>query len=127
MNNAYFVSYQGIPQANTVKQTQNNMLGNFQTNQFGDHYLYLINGDLFDAEGSQSIFSYNYGHLFNTDSLYIFAGTDSGLLPKWIKSISIPEGSRYLFVELPEVIQLLDLKSISDVPEFDLCTPEEVL
>ena len=80
----------------------------FLTNQFGDRYLPDINPHSFNQIGSAAVFGKTFGDAFKTpDTFYIIAGTDSGLLINYIKKTGIPKGSRFLFVELPGVIEQL--------------------
>ena len=78
----------------------------FLINQFGDRYLHEINQYSFNQIGANAVFKKTFAKSFTeTDTFYIVAGTDSGLLIKYITETGIPEGSRFLFVELPEVIE----------------------
>ncbi len=80
----------------------------FLTNQFGDRYLPEVNRFSFNQIGSAALFRKTFGDTFaKPDTFYIVAGTDSGLLPGYIEECGIPDGSRFLFVELPEVIEQL--------------------
>ncbi|MDA3807201.1 MAG: DUF115 domain-containing protein [Thiomicrorhabdus sp.] len=90
--------------------TQNLSSEAFLTNKFGDRYLYSINRSVFNHFGSQSVYHNRFQNLCEKeDTLYIAIGTDSGLLLKHIKAKTVPEGSRVLCIELPEV--LLRLKN----------------
>jgi tetratricopeptide (TPR) repeat protein len=83
-------------------------LGAFVTNDFGDRYIYEVNRSAFNKVGSDSVHGRLFGkRLFQEDSLNIVIGTDSGLLPNYLLKHGIPEGSRFLFVELNEVIDLI--------------------
>ena len=82
-----------------------NNLGSFIENRYGDRLLYSINGSSFDQIGAHAVYHNMWGQdLFKENTLYVLAGTDSGLLPRYIERIGIPEGSRYLFIELEEVL-----------------------
>lgn len=77
----------------------------FLTNKFGDRYLYSINRSVFNHSGSPSVYQNRFPELLEKEEfLYIFAGTDSGLLLQYIKSKRIPEGSKILCIELPEIL-----------------------
>ncbi len=83
-------------------------LGPFLTNAFGDTYLYAVNRDAFDKVGSEALFRSHYGKtLERKDSFVVVLGTDSGVLPQYLKKVGEPEGTRFLFVELPEVLERL--------------------
>lgn len=96
---------------NTVESS----LGSFLVNDFGDRYLYPVNRNAFNRIGSDSLYRSLYGDkLFNEFQLNIIIGTDSGIFPTYIAKCGIPTGSRYLFIELPEIIRALDQDSAQD-------------
>jgi len=79
------------------------------SNRFGESCLYEVNRNTFDRLGAAAVFRRQFGEgLRQQDTLYIIVGTDSGLLPAWLLEQGVPDGSRYLFVELPEVLAALD-------------------
>jgi tetratricopeptide (TPR) repeat protein len=83
--------------------------GHFLQNGFGDRYLYEVNGTAFNKVGAEVCFARQYGPaLFEENSLYIICGSDSGLLPRYIADKGVPDGSYYIFVELPAVIDLIE-------------------
>lgn len=86
---------------------RNNGLGSFLTNKFGEKFLSAVNRDAFTGSGSDAIYNFHFKNikLWETDTLYIFAGTDSGLLVRYLLKRPLPEGSRYLFLELPDVLE----------------------
>lgn len=78
----------------------------FIVTPYGDEVLYEVNRDSFDRTGSAALFRQLFGHRFKAeDKLFVIIGTDSGLLPKWIAEKGIPQGSRFLFIELPGIIE----------------------
>lgn len=80
----------------------------FISNSFGDKLLYEVNRGTFDKVGSTALFEQQYGSLFSVpDTLFIVIGTDSGLLPRWIAEQEPPPGSRFVFVELPELVDVI--------------------
>ena len=80
----------------------------FLTNKFGDRYLYSINRSVFNQSGSLSVYQNRFPDLLEKkEFLYILVGTDSGLFLQYIKSKKIPEGSKVLCIELPEIISRL--------------------
>lgn len=82
---------------------------NIVSNRFGQHSLFAINRDMFETTDANTRFLNHFGEsLFKEETFYIIAGTDSGLLYQHIKSQGIPKGSRYLFVELPQILALLE-------------------
>jgi hypothetical protein len=81
------------------------LLGPFVTNEFGDRYLHEVNRSAFNKVGSDALFRQIYGdRLFQEDSLNIVIGTDSGLLPSYVLKRGVPDGTRFLFIELPAVL-----------------------
>ncbi len=83
-------------------------LGSTASNAFGEHYLFAINRNAFQGTDASTVFRTHFGDsLFKKNTFYVIAGTDSGLLYQYIKMQGVPKGSRYLFVELPQVQELL--------------------
>ncbi|MCF6179644.1 MAG: DUF115 domain-containing protein, partial [Geopsychrobacter sp.] len=106
----------------SIKNPAHNPLGNatsisgvasFKKNRFGDLCLIALDTGRFDASGSEAFYHNAYGtELFQPETLYLFVGSDSGLLPKFIKQQGVPEQSKYLFFEPPEIYeQVIDLFS----------------
>ncbi len=90
-------------------KAKNSALGQIIENKFGDLYLVGVNGNSFDAFGSAAFYKKAYGtQLFQEGLLYIFVGTDSGLLPEFIHGQGVPNDSRYLFIETDEVYAHLE-------------------
>ncbi len=78
------------------------------SNSYDEYYLFGINRNVFQNTDASTVFRAYFGDsLFAEDTFHIIAGTDSGLLYQYIKAQGIPKGSRYLFVELPEIMALL--------------------
>jgi hypothetical protein len=86
-------------------------LNSIVSNDFGERYLFAINRNVFQASDASTVFrTYFDDSLFKEDTFYVIAGTDSGLLYQFIKSQGVPKGSRYLFVELAQVLaQLVEM------------------
>lgn len=97
----------------------------FVENGFGDRYLYSINRDSFNKIGSAGVFEgYFSGGLFRKHTLYVVIGTDSGMLIRHILNMGVPEGSRYLFIELAHVIERLENTGLfEDMGEEIACVP----
>ncbi|RLD21468.1 MAG: hypothetical protein DRI71_08910 [Bacteroidetes bacterium] len=95
-----------IPQlpANTIK-----------TNLFDERFLYNVNRDSFSKISAKAIFDDEFKeNLFKDDYLYIIIGTDSGLLPQYIQKQGIPLGTRYLFIEIEEILEQLSQHQLID-------------
>lgn len=87
----------------------NNTLGSFLTNQFGDRYFYAVNRNAFNRIGSDALYKTLFGEqLFAEYQFNVIIGTDSGILINYIIKTGIPTGSRFIFIELPEVLTLLE-------------------
>ena len=89
--------------------SQNTDIGGFVSNPFGERYLFAINRNVFEDTDASTVFRSHFGDsVLKQHTFYIIAGTDSGLLYQYIKTHGIPKGSRYLFVELPQILVLLE-------------------
>lgn len=99
----------------------------FVRNSFGDRYLYSVNRHAFDRFGAANTLDGAFRTLLHKEeTLYIIAGTDSGLLYKHIRKMDPPRGSRYLFVELDEIRRILvDDGQLTDDSESIGCVPFE--
>jgi hypothetical protein len=96
----------------------------FLKSSFDEEYLYSINRNSFNKEPSVSIFKRLYKEkLEKENSFYIVLGTDSGLLLNYILQQEVPDDTRYLFIELPHVLEQLKHKfDFADLPEhIDIC------
>ena len=92
-----------------IDVTQQTDMGGIASNAFGEHYLFGINRNLFQDSDASSVFRSYFGdNLFEEDTFYVIAGTDSGLLYQFMKAQGLPKGSRYLFVELPQILALME-------------------
>ena len=78
----------------------------FLVNSFGDKFLYSVNRNAFDKLGSFAVYREYFGRGFpRANTFYVIAGTDSGLLPRYLLQTGLPEGTKVLFVEFEEVLQ----------------------
>ncbi|NIA08756.1 MAG: DUF115 domain-containing protein [Nitrospiraceae bacterium] len=85
------------------------MLGPFIKNKFGDRYIYEVNRSAFDRVGSDTLYRQILSKaFFQEDTLNIVLGTDSGMLPKYVLKHGVPKGSRFLFLELSEIIERIN-------------------
>ncbi len=91
--------------------------GPFLINTFGDRYLYSVNKNIFNKEGAAFLYRQNYKELFaEKDHLHIILGSDGGLLINYCLQQERPKGSRYIFVELQEIIDILDPAIKEELP-----------
>lgn len=95
-----------------------------KTNIFNEQYLYSINRDSFNKVSAQAIFDAEFKQdIFSENSLFIFIGTDSGLLPKYILHHGIPTSTRYLFIEPDNILTELHQHHLLDsLPPEIICT-----
>ncbi len=97
-----------------MQSTPSAMLNTFAVSRFGETYLPAINRQMFEQLDSASLYRDKFAkQLSAEDTLYVFTGMDSGLLANYILSMTFPAGSRFIFVELPEVLNLLNI----DIPD----------
>ncbi len=102
-------------------------LGGFLVNRFGEQYLHAVNRHSFNAVGSRAVFQRHYTDtLWEEDYLHIIVGTDSGLLVEYVQNHGVPEGSRFLFIELPHIIDKISprLADLELSERITLSTPE---
>lgn len=77
----------------------------FLCNSFGDEYLYSVNGEDFNESGAEAFYRTRINkEFFREHCLHLVVGTDSGLLPKYLIQQGIPKGTRYIFVEPPQLL-----------------------
>ena len=95
-------------------------IGVEKTNEFGERYFSNLNFNSFYNVSAYDLYDRDFTDIFKKNSLYLIVGTDSGLLPQYIKQKGLPEGSRYIFIE-PEPIlaELISAKALnSSEPNF---------
>lgn len=81
----------------------------YKISQFNDPFLYSVNRNVFTKKTAKNIFDDFFKEtLWVEDSLYIIVGTDSGLLVDYVLEHGLPYGSRYLFIDLPQVIESIE-------------------
>ncbi|MDO6774769.1 DUF115 domain-containing protein [Shewanella sp. 3_MG-2023] len=86
----------------------------FSISQFGEYYLPSVNRNTFEKIDSKTLYKQKYSRdIFKEDTLHIIFGLDSGLLVNYILENDRPSGSKYIFVELPVVLSLLNV----DIPK----------
>jgi tetratricopeptide (TPR) repeat protein len=98
-------------------------LGPYIVNDLGDRYLYPVNRDTFKRVASHDLFQKQFGEgFFKTKTLHVVIGSDSGLLLNYLLNHGVPEGSRYLFVELPQVLNYLENEgAMQELPDCVIC------
>ncbi len=99
------------------------------SNNFGEQFLYSVNGDSFIKSSSSTIYEALIGdELWSEDAYHIVIGTDSGLLIQYIVEHGIPENAIYLFIELPQYIDMIRPElPIEWQKRLKFCTPQQWL
>lgn len=99
----------------------------FLCNRFGERYLHSVNRDAFNRVGAQAVFQQQLpDNLWDEDRLHIIIGTDSGLLIRHVLDHGIPPGSRFIFIELPEILELVrpQVADLLTESRIDLTSPD---
>jgi len=82
-------------------------LGKLTENQYGEKYLFAVNHKNFETIDYQTLFNQEFKKTFEQkNTLCIITGTDSGLMVKQLLKNPIPQGTLYVFIEFPEIIEL---------------------
>lgn len=100
----------------------------FKTNSYQEKYLYSVNRHTFETESSSKVYQRHYQEtLTNEETLYLILGTDSGLLIQHLLKQNLPENSRYIFIELPEIISKIstEFTELENNKSIILTTPEK--
>jgi tetratricopeptide (TPR) repeat protein len=85
----------------------------FTISQFDEVYLPSINRQTFEKVDSKTLYRAKMKDLLEKQQhLFIILGLDSGLLANYLLDTELPTGSKYLFVELDSVLELLGV----DIP-----------
>lgn len=102
-------------------------IGVGQTNQFGDRFFSNLNPDTFYKSSAAELYDAEFAAGFlRANMLHIIVGTDSGLLPHYLMSKEIPDGSRYIFIEPSSIlVQLQEMGVLSDLDERIVCVDED--
>ncbi|MEQ1531359.1 MAG: 6-hydroxymethylpterin diphosphokinase MptE-like protein, partial [Methylococcales bacterium] len=93
-------------------------LGALTTNAFNDTYFYNLNRNSFDKIGAQALFEAKFkDKLQHVHTLTVIIGTDSGLLPKYLKQKGLANGARFIFIEPASI--LIQLQQQQLLPDTD--------
>ena len=83
----------------------------FAISQFNEGYLPSVNRHTFEKIDSVSLYDEKFKDAFSAvDTLHVIIGLDSGLLANYIMNRPLAKGSKYIFVELPDVLALLTIE-----------------
>lgn len=97
------------------------------SNEFGNQFLYSVNGNTFANQSAQEHYTSILSEVFwEENSYHVVAGTDSGLLIEHVVNGGIPKNSVYLFIECPEYIEMVRPQLNEEWQQvLKFCTPEE--
>ncbi|MBF0461033.1 MAG: DUF115 domain-containing protein [Magnetococcales bacterium] len=112
----------------TVTERKRMDFGPILQNNFGEYYLPAINQEIFSQSGADTFYHRHFGEtLQKKDALYLIVGTDSGRLLHWLLAQGLADGSRYLFIEYPELVDILreEADFPADLPNaVQVCAPD---
>lgn len=99
----------------------------YKISQFNEPYLQSINRSTFEKSSAKNTFdSFFKEKLWDENYLYVILGSDSGLLVDYIIEHGLPYDSRYIIIDLPDVLQ--SIESQLTFTKWDekvaLCTPD---
>lgn len=93
---------------------KSNIQNTFSISRFNEYYLPSVNRSMFESIDSKTQYDKKFKNDFaKEDMLQVVTGLDSGLLVNYLLEQGIPKGSIFIFVELDEVLNLLNI----DIPK----------
>ncbi|GGC07659.1 hypothetical protein GCM10011352_37430 [Marinobacterium zhoushanense] len=93
-------------------------------NAFNDRYLTELHQSQFSRQPAVEVLQQRFSRvLFDSKVLYLIIGTDSGLLSQYVSESDKPDNTRYVFIELPEIIERLGLET-QPHPQVRIETPD---
>ncbi|MFB2684784.1 6-hydroxymethylpterin diphosphokinase MptE-like protein [Shewanella mangrovisoli] len=93
---------------------KSNIQNTFSISRFNEYYLPSVNRSVFESIDSKTLYDKKFKSDFaKEDMLQVVTGLDSGLLVNYLLEQGIPKGSIFIFVELDEVLNLLNV----DIPK----------
>ena len=110
-----------------IELSADTQLGSLIENPFGDKYLFSVNRNKFQDLDYYTQFNQEFTNTFQQkDTLYIIVGTDSGMLVKQLLQTPPEQGSTFLFIEFPEIIELTEnLYNLKDQPRIIVTTEDQ--
>lgn len=82
--------------------------GSLLKNSFGEEYFYSVNHSAFEQSPSSVLYQQLFQEQLEAeDTLYLFVGSDSGLLIKYLLKHPPQKGSRFLIIDFPQIIENL--------------------
>ncbi|WP_220491854.1 6-hydroxymethylpterin diphosphokinase MptE-like protein, partial [Shewanella sp. SG44-2] len=86
----------------------------FDVNKYGEYYLPSVNRRVFEVIDSSSYYNSTLNVDFKKeDYMFVFVGSDSGLLANYVLNKDLGKGSKVVFIELESVRDLLSI----DIPK----------
>lgn len=102
-----------------MENNLDNTVEPFATSPFGDRFLFSVNRNSFTKMSAEQVYENFFGRdYFKEEHLYLIVGTDSGALVNYFQRKGVPEGTRVVFLELPEILERL-----AEVIDFDQLDP----
>ena len=87
----------------------------FDINKFGEYFLPSVNRNAFEKVDSETYYNLNFNiDLDKEDFIFIFVGSDSGLLANYLLNKKLGKGSKIIIFELEHVLSLLNVDIPSD-------------
>ncbi|WP_064791842.1 motility associated factor glycosyltransferase family protein [Shewanella woodyi] len=110
-----------------MQKQQTNILNTFAVSPFGEYYLPSINRSQFEKLDSTTQYNAKFKKDFSQENtLHIVVGLDSGLLANYVLEIGVPEGSRFIFIELEAALTMLDIEIPAPFKDsLEICTQQE--
>jgi len=108
---------------------QSSITNVFAISPFNEYYLPSVNKLTFEKIDSVSLYNnkFKQAEILTDNTLHIFIGMDSGLLANYLLEKSLPLESKYIFVELDEVCQLLTIEIPENLQEsVYICTASKL-
>ncbi|ABZ75958.1 protein of unknown function DUF115 [Shewanella halifaxensis HAW-EB4] len=97
-----------------MQNTNLNTFNTFAISQFNEYYLPSVNRQAFETIDSKTHFNKLFKSLFTQENqLHIIIGIDSGLLANYVLELALPADSQFIFVELDNILELLNV----DIPD----------
>jgi len=110
-----------------MQEQSTNIINTFAISQFDEYYLQSINRNQFEHLNSKTQYDAMFKQDFSQkDTLHLIVGMDSGLLANYVMDMELPAGSRYIFIELDAVLNLLKIDLPQKVQhDIKICSPTQ--
>ena len=111
-----------------MQKLEFNTINTFAVSQFNETYLPAINRQTFEQLDSKTIFDYKFKEqLLKDKMLHIIIGMDSGLLANYIFEQNLPLNAKYIFVELPNILNVLNIDISQELKnQIDVVTVDQL-